>query len=95
MPITRDEVEHVALLARLELTDQERESFTRQLDQILTFFDTLREADTTDIKPTAHVADLDTPFRDDLVTNAPDTDAYLANAAQRDGNLFKVPKIIE
>jgi aspartyl-tRNA(Asn)/glutamyl-tRNA(Gln) amidotransferase subunit C len=55
----------------------------------------LNELDTSAVEPTAHVLDLATPLRDDRVTNAADADALLANAPARDGDFFRVPKIIE
>jgi aspartyl-tRNA(Asn)/glutamyl-tRNA(Gln) amidotransferase subunit C len=95
MAITREEVRHIALLARLQLTKEEEEEFTDQLDHILSHFETLQQLDTTGVEPTAHVVAMATPFREDAVHNAPDADALLANAPMRDGRFFKVPKIIE
>lgn len=95
MPITRDQVRHIALLARLELTEADEIAFTEQLDHILSHFEELQRLDTRAVEPTAHVVEIDTPFREDAVRNAPNVDALLANAPERDGSLFKVPKIIE
>ena len=95
MALTPVQLHHIALLARLELTPDEETAFAAQLDHILQHFETLQQLDTTSIEPTAHIADLETPFRDDVVRNTPDPDALLANAPQRDGHHFKVPKIIE
>ena len=95
MPITREQLHHIALLARLELSADEETAFTEQLDHILTHFEQLRQLDTSTVEPTAHVVDMDTPFREDVVRNAPAVDALLANAPERDGPFFKVPKIIE
>jgi aspartyl-tRNA(Asn)/glutamyl-tRNA(Gln) amidotransferase subunit C len=55
----------------------------------------LQQLDTASVEPTAHVVDLDTTLRDDVVRNTPDPDALLSNAPERDGHYFKVPKIIE
>jgi aspartyl-tRNA(Asn)/glutamyl-tRNA(Gln) amidotransferase subunit C len=93
--ITREEVRHVALLARLELTPEEEKAMAATLDEILTYMEQLGELDVSAVEPTAHVLDLATPLRDDRVTNTPATDALLANAPARDGDFFKVPKIIE
>ena len=95
MPITRDDVRHVALLARLHLTESEECSLTEQLDQILAYFHVLDELDTDAVEPTAHVAPMATPFREDAVTTHPDTQRWLANAPATDGRHFRVPKIIE
>lgn len=95
MPITREEVRRIALLARLQLSAAEEEAFTGQLGHILSYFETLRRLDTSEVEPTAHVVTVTTPFRDDVVTNSPDCEALLANAPARDGRFFKVPKIIE
>jgi aspartyl-tRNA(Asn)/glutamyl-tRNA(Gln) amidotransferase subunit C len=93
--ITRDEIHHVALLARLALDPAEEEAMTATLDSILTYMEKLDELDTSAVEPTAHILDLPAAWREDTVTNAPDTDALLANAPARDGDFFRVPKIIE
>ena len=95
MAITRDEVRHVALLARLQLTEAEETAITEQLDNILSHFETLQQLDTAGVEPTSHVVAMATPFREDAVRNVPDAEALLANAPGRDGRFFKVPKIIE
>lgn len=95
MKITRDEIRHVALLARLALEPAEEDAMTATLDAILTYMEKLGELDTSTVEPTAHILDLPEAWRDDVVTNASDTDALLANAPARDGDFFRVPKIIE
>ncbi|MFN8643854.1 MAG: Asp-tRNA(Asn)/Glu-tRNA(Gln) amidotransferase subunit GatC [Candidatus Binatia bacterium] len=95
MAITRDEVRHIALLARLPLSAEEEAAFAAQLDHILAAFANLNRLDTTGVEPTAHIAPMPTPFRDDVVSTTPDADAWLANGPARDGRFFKVPKIIE
>jgi len=95
MAITRDDARHIALLARLPLSPEEEAAFTEQLDHILVHFQRLDDLDTTAVEPTAHVAPMATPFRDDAVVNHPDPDAWLANSPGRDGRFVKVPKIIE
>jgi len=93
--ISRDEIRHVAVLARLELDPAEEEAMTTTLDAILTYIDKLNELDTSAVEPTAQVLDRLPSWRDDVVTNGEDTDALLANAPARDGDFFRVPKIIE
>jgi len=95
MSITRDEVRHIAMLARLQMSEAEEGAFTEQLGRTLSHFEALQRLDTTDVEPTAHVVAIATPFRDDVVRNTPEPDALLANAPLRDGRFFKVPKIIE
>jgi aspartyl-tRNA(Asn)/glutamyl-tRNA(Gln) amidotransferase subunit C len=93
--LTREEVQHIALLARLELTAEEEATFSQQLGKILEYVQMLQEVDTSDVQPTAHVVETENPMRDDEVVNAPQVDRMLANAPERDGDYFKVPKIIE
>jgi aspartyl-tRNA(Asn)/glutamyl-tRNA(Gln) amidotransferase subunit C len=95
MPLSQTQLHHIALLARLELTPAEEAAFATQLDHILHHFEKLQELDTGAVEPTAHIVDLETPFRDDVVRNTPAVEALLANAPARDGAFFKVPKIIE
>lgn len=95
MPITRDDVHHVALLARLHLTEEEERAITEQLDQILDYVRVLDALDTAAVEPTAHIAPLATPFRDDVVTSTPDRARWMANAPAADGVHFRVPRIIE
>jgi len=95
MPITLEEVRRIALLARLSLTEREEAEMTVQLDHILEHFQRLNDLDTEGVEPTAHITPMETPFRDDVVRNRPDVETLLANAPARDGNYFRVPKIIE
>ena len=95
MAITRDDVRHIALLARLPLGAEEEQTLSAQLDHILAAFRTLDRLDTAHVEPTAHIAPMATPFRDDVVTNTPAAETWLANSPARDGQFFKVPKIIE
>jgi aspartyl-tRNA(Asn)/glutamyl-tRNA(Gln) amidotransferase subunit C len=95
MPLTRDEVSKIALLARLELSPEEQAVFTDQLDHILDYFRKLDTLDTSAVEPTATVVDIDDAYRDDVVSNSPAVEDLLANAPAADGRLFRVPKIIE
>jgi aspartyl-tRNA(Asn)/glutamyl-tRNA(Gln) amidotransferase subunit C len=95
MRITREEVARVALLARLRLTPAEEEEITGQLDQILVYMDRLATVDTSDVPPFRQAADAGSVMRDDRITNRPNPEALLANAPERDGTFFKVPKILE
>jgi len=93
--LSREQVRHIAMLARLELTPEEEAMFSEQLASILEYIETLREVDTTDVQPTAHMVDSENPLRRDEVVNKPQVDLMLSNAPERDGDYFKVPKIIE
>ena len=93
--ISREEVHHVARLARLSLTDEELERMREQLDAILAYIDKLRELDVEGVEPTSHAVPLVNVMRDDDVTPCLPQDAALANAPDRAGELFRVPRIIE
>jgi aspartyl-tRNA(Asn)/glutamyl-tRNA(Gln) amidotransferase subunit C len=93
--ITREEVLHVARLARLSLTDEELELMRQQLDAILAYIDKLRELDVEGVEPTAHAVPLINVMRDDDVVPSLSQDAALANAPDRAGEFFRVPRIIE
>ncbi len=95
MKITRDDVRHVAALARLALCAEEEEKLAAELEAILGFVEKLGELDTEGIPATAHVLDVGPVFREDEVRNGPQVEALLENAPDRSGSFFRVPKIIE
>ena len=95
MKITKAEVEHVAGLARLELTDEEKETFTGQMDAILAYVEKLNGLDTARIIPTAHAVPMENAFREDRVVPSIGVDNALANAPDRVEGFFRVPKVIE
>lgn len=95
MKIAAAEIERVALLARLRLTGQETEELARDLNAIVEYVDKLNEVDTSKIEPFSYPQAGVPVLREDAVTNRPDREALLANAPDRDGPFFKVPKIIE
>lgn len=92
--ITKKDVEHVALLARLELTEVEKEKYTEQLNQILQFADQLKEIDTTDVPPTAHAVFMKNVFREDIAGEHLSNEKGLANAPEKKDGQFKVPRIV-
>jgi aspartyl-tRNA(Asn)/glutamyl-tRNA(Gln) amidotransferase subunit C len=94
MTITREEVRHVAHLARLDLAEDVLDTMAQQLDGILGYMETLNRVDTEGIAPTAHAVSLDTPLREDQRRPHLDREAALANAPQRDEESFLVPKVI-
>ncbi len=91
MAITRDEVLHVARLARLELRDDEIERFTEQLSAILEAVAKVSELDLTDVEPTAHPLDLVNVWSEDEPRPCLPVDEALANAPEREAGFFKVP----
>ncbi|MDE2060355.1 MAG: Asp-tRNA(Asn)/Glu-tRNA(Gln) amidotransferase subunit GatC [candidate division NC10 bacterium] len=95
MKITLKEVEHVARLARLELTAEEKERMRAQLDSILSYIDKLNELDTSAVEPTSHVLPMTNVFREDQVTPALSQEAALANGPDRHDLFFRVPRILE
>jgi aspartyl-tRNA(Asn)/glutamyl-tRNA(Gln) amidotransferase subunit C len=89
--ITREEVLHVAQLARLELTDDEGERFREQLNAILEAVGKVSELDLADVEPTAHPLDLVNTWGDDELRPSLSVDDALANAPDREGDFFRVP----
>lgn len=95
MEISRQEVENVAKLARLELTETEKSAFTKQLSQILTHMETLKQYDTTGVEPTATVLAQSNVFRADEARPSLPVERAVANAPASAEGFFVVPKIIE
>ncbi len=93
--IDRQQVRKVAKLARLDLTEAEIEEFTGQLGAILEYVEKMNELDTAAVEPLAHCLPIQNVFRADEVRESLGTERTLANAPQRDGSFFKVPKILE
>jgi len=93
--IDRKDVEHVARLTRLALTEAELELMREQLNSILAHLDTLRAVDTEDVAPTSHAVDIVNVMREDEVEPCLPQEAMLANAPDRSGEFFRVPRIIE
>jgi aspartyl-tRNA(Asn)/glutamyl-tRNA(Gln) amidotransferase subunit C len=94
MKITKKEVEQVAHLARLTLTNEELERMTGQLDNILSYIDQLSELDTRQVVPTSHVFSVSNAFREDVVKESLSRAEALMNGPQQNGEMFQVPKII-
>jgi aspartyl-tRNA(Asn)/glutamyl-tRNA(Gln) amidotransferase subunit C len=95
MKITKQEVEHVATLARLELSEQEKENLTDQLSNILTYVEKLNELDTRGVEPTSHVLDISNVMRDDVPGESLSQDKALSNAPDQAAGHYRVPLIIE
>ena len=95
MAIDRPAVDHVARLARLDLTEEERERMSVELAQILGHAEAIQELELDDIEPTAHALPLRNVMRADEVRPSLTQEEALANAPQVEGGRFRVPKIIE
>ncbi len=95
MKITREEVEHVARLARLALTEEEKDTLTGQMDAILAYVDKLNELNTDGVVATSHAVPMENAFREDVVRPSIGIDNALANAPARVESFFRVPKVIE
>jgi len=91
--ITRKEVEHVAKLARLALTEEEKKKYTEQFSSILDYFNQLNEVNTENIEPMAHVLPVRNVMREDRAELASNKKEILRNAPLEEDGFFKVPKI--
>lgn len=95
MALTRSQVEHVARLARLSLSEEEKGAFTEQLSRILEHVESLNRLDTTDVPPTYHAVALQNVLREDKPHTSLDREKVLAQAPEAEAGCFKVPKITE
>ncbi|QJD84311.1 Asp-tRNA(Asn)/Glu-tRNA(Gln) amidotransferase subunit GatC [Cohnella herbarum] len=95
MSITIKEVEHVANLARLELSDAEKEQFAGQLNAILKYAEKLNQLNTDGIEPTSHVLPLANVMREDVVKPSWPIEKVLLNAPEEEDGQFKVPAVLE
>ena len=95
MSIKKEDVKHIARLARLKLKDKEIDYFASQLANIIDYIDQLKEVDTSDVEPTSHVLFVQNVFRKDIVSPSLKRDDVLKNAPSKEKELFKVPRIIE
>ena len=95
MPLTLQEVEHIARLARLELTDGQNARYRRQLEAILDYIAKLQELDTNDVPPTASGPAAETPLRADEPRPGLSKDELLKNAPEQADGQFKIPPVFE
>jgi len=96
--ISKEQVEHIAKLARIELTEEEKERFTKELSSILDYFEKLNQVDSSKVLPLAQVTGLEMVMRDDYVEknkNWEIKDKLLKEAPSKKDNYFKVTKILE
>ncbi len=95
MPLSREEVQHLARLARVGLSEDDIARFREQLSEILDYFQRLRQLDTDDVPPTAHTLPLHNVMREDEPRPSYNKEDVLANAPQREEDLFRVCTILE
>lgn len=96
MSVTKDDVQYVANLARLQLTDEEAEGLKEDMNEILGYIDQLNELDTSDVKPLEHVTEITaSKFREDQAKEPLSHEDALKNAPDADSDYFRVPRVIE
>ncbi|MGI9248004.1 MAG: Asp-tRNA(Asn)/Glu-tRNA(Gln) amidotransferase subunit GatC [Woeseiaceae bacterium] len=95
MSLSKDQVQHIAVLARLKLNEDEYAESVEKLSKIVDFVDQLSQADTSEVIPMAHPLDTAQRLRPDRVTETNERDRYQENAASVSGGLYLVPKVIE
>ncbi|MCJ7553916.1 MAG: Asp-tRNA(Asn)/Glu-tRNA(Gln) amidotransferase subunit GatC [Ignavibacteriaceae bacterium] len=95
MSVTKKDVEKIAQLAKLKFNDQEIDSFTDDMNRILSYVDKLNELDTESVEPLSHPNEGSNVFRDDELKKSIPTDEALKNAPDRNDKFFKVPKVIQ
>ncbi len=95
MPVSKDEIKHIAKLVKLNLSDEEMNRYEKDINEIIDYINKLNELDTTDVKPLNYPLEKETAFREDVVGKSLSREATFKNAPDTDGEFFKVPKIIK
>lgn len=93
--ISDETIEYVGILAKLELSDEEKEKAKSDMGRMLDYIDKLGELDTTDVEPMSHVFPVENVFREDVVTNGDERERLLSNAPQEKDGMFVVPRTFE
>ena len=93
--ISDETIEYVGILAKLELSDEEKEAAKSDMGRMLDYIDKLNELDTNGVEPMSHVFPVHNVFREDVVTNGDDRDNMLANAPEERDGQYQVPKTVE
>ena len=93
--ITDETIEYVGILAKLELSDKEREQAKKDMGRMLDYIDKLNELDTSGIEPMSHVFPVQNVFREDVVTNGDGSEETLKNAPEEKNSMFVVPKTFD
>lgn len=94
MAITRQDIDHIADLARLELSEEESERMTRELGSILAYIDEVMAVDTEGVEPLHHVLDMTNVFREDVPGPCVTREEALKNAPDRTDEYFRVPRVV-
>ena len=87
-------IEYVGILAKLELSEEEKQEAKKDMGRMLDYIDKLNELDTSGVEPMSHVFPVTNVFREDVVTNRDERDSILANAPEQKDGAFKVPKTV-
>lgn len=93
--ISDETIEYVGILAKLELSGEEKEAAKKDMGRMLDYIDKLNELDTSGVEPMSHVFPINNVFRQDVVTSGDDRDNILKNAPQQKDGAFKVPKTVD
>ena len=93
--ISDETIEYVGILAKLELSEEEKEQAKKDMGSMLDYIDKLNELDTTDVEPMSHVFPVNNVFREDIVENGDDRKNILKNSPEEKEGSFKVPKTVE
>lgn len=93
--ISDETIEYVGILAKLELTDEEKEQAKKDMGSMLDYIDKLNELDTSEADPMSHVFPIQNVFREDIVTNGDEREAVLSNAPEEKDGAFVVPKTFD
>jgi len=93
--ISDEIIEYVGILAKLELSEKEKEQAKKDMTNMLNYIDKLNELDTDGVEPMSHIFPVNNVFREDVVVNGEDREAILANAPEKKDGSFKVPKTVE
>lgn len=93
--ISDETIEYVGILAKLELSEEEKEQAKKDMENMLDYIDTLNELDTSGVEPMSHVFPVNNVFREDVVTNEDDREEILANAPEAKDGAFVVPKTFD
>lgn len=92
---TDEMIDHLGILAKLDLTGDDRELLKQDMGKMLAYIDKMNELDTEGVTPMSHVFPLENVFREDIVTGTDDRENLLANAPDRKDGSFKVPRTVE
>ena len=93
--ISDETIEYVGILAKLELSDEEKEAAKKDMGRMLDYIDKLGELDTTGVEPMSHVFPVQNVFREDVVTNGDESEKTLAKAPGEKDNMFVVPRTFD